>query len=51
MRTFVLLGFVYFLGNILLAWAMIQQPYVSKSLSSPPPQNRNDWVHSVNFEP
>ena len=51
MMTFVLTGFVYFLGNILLAWAMIQRPYVSKSLSSPPPQNKNDWVHSVIFEP
>ena len=49
--TFVLIGFVYFLGNILFAWAMIQQPYVSKSLSSPPPQNKNDWDHSVIFEP
>ena len=24
---------------------------MSKSLSSPPPQNKNDWVHSVIFEP
>ena len=44
-------GFVYFLGNILLAWAVLQCPYISKSLSSPPPQNKNDWVHSVIFEP
>ena len=51
MMTFVLIRFTYSLGNILLAWAMIQQPYVSKSLSSPPPQNKNDWVHSVIFEP
>ena len=42
---------MYFLGNILLAWAMIQQLYMSKTLSSPPPQNKNDWVHSVIFEP
>ena len=42
---------VYFLGNILLAWAIIQCPYTSKTLSSPPPQNKNDWVHSVIFEP
>ena len=42
---------VYFLGNILLAWAMLQCPYLSKTLSSPPPQNKNDWVHSVIFEP
>ena len=44
-------GVVYFLGNILLAWAMMQRPYLSKTLSSPPPQNKNDWVHSVIFEP
>ena len=44
-------GIVYFLGNILSTWAMLQQPYLSKTLSSPPPQNKNDWVHSVIFEP
>ena len=49
--TFALCGVVYFLGNILLAWAMLQHPYLSKTLSSPPPQNKNDWVHSVIFEP
>ena len=46
-----LIGPVYFLGNILLAWATLQQPYLSKTLSSPLPQNKNDWVHSVIFEP
>ena len=46
-----LIGFVHFLGDVLLAWAMLQQTYVSQSLSSPPPQNKNDWVHSVIFEP
>ena len=51
MMTFVLIGFVCSFRNILLAWATIQQPYVSKSLSSPPPPNKNDWVHSVIFEP
>ena len=25
--------------------------YVSKTLLSPPPQNKKDWVHSVIFEP
>ena len=44
-------GTVYFLGNILLTWAMLQHPYLSKTLSTPPPQNKNDWVHSVIFEP
>ena len=42
---------VCFLGNILLVWAMLQRPYLSKTLLSPPPQNKNDWVHSVIFEP
>ena len=43
-------GIVY-LGNILLTWATLQQPYMSKTLLAPQPQNRNDWVHSVIFEP
>ena len=51
MMIFILIGFVHFLGDILLAWPMLQQPYISKSLLSPPPQNKNDWVHSVIFEP
>ena len=37
--------------NVLLAWAMLQQPYISKTLPSLPPQNKNDWVHSVIFKP
>ena len=49
MMIFMLIGFMHFLGDILLAWAMLQQPYISKSLSSPPPQNKNEWVHSVFF--
>ena len=43
-------GIVFF-GNILLTWATLQQPYLSKTLSAPPPPNKNDWVHSVIFEP
>ena len=39
------------LGNILLTWATLHQPYISKILLAPPPQNKNDWVHSVIFEP
>ena len=27
----------YFACNVLIAWAMLQQPYISKTLSSPPP--------------
>ena len=41
----------YFMCNVLLAWAMLQQPYLSKTLLSPPPQNPNTWIHSVFFEP
>ena len=37
--------------EILLTLATLQQPYMSKTLSAPPPQNKNDWVHSVIFEP
>ena len=37
--------------NVLLAWATLQQPYLSKMLSLPPPRNPNNWVHSVIFEP
>ena len=43
-------GIVLFV-NILLTWATLQQPYMSKTLLAPPPQNKNDWVHSVIFEP
>ena len=46
-----LIGFVHFLGDILLAWAMLWQHYISKSLLLPPPQNKNDRVYSVIFEP
>ena len=41
----------YLMCNVLLAWAMLQQPYLSKTLSSSPPQNPNKWIHSVIFEP
>ena len=49
MALLMLLG--YLMCNVLLAWGTLQQPYISKSLSSPPPQNKNDWVHLVIFEP
>ena len=49
MVLLMLLG--YFMYNILLAWATLQQPYLSKSLLSPPQRNPNNWVHSVIFEP
>ena len=49
MALLMLLG--YLMCNVLLVWAMLQQPYISKTLSSPPPQNKNDWVHTVIFKP
>ena len=42
---------IVLLGDILLTWTTLQQPYMSKTLLAPPPQNKNDWVHSVIFEP
>ena len=44
----------YLMCNVLLAWATLHQPYIStpkQALSSPLPQNKNEWVHSVIFEP
>ena len=38
-------------GEILLTWATLQQPYMSKTLLASLLQNKNDWVHSVIFEP
>ena len=49
MALLMLLG--YLMCNVLLAWAALQQPYISKTLSSPPPQNKNKLVHSVIFKP
>ena len=46
--------FGYLMCNVLLAWTMLYQPYIStprQILSSPLPQNKNEWVHSVIFEP
>ena len=46
--------FGYLMNNVLLAWAMLHQPYIStprQTLSSPPPQNKNERVTSVIFEP
>ena len=41
----------YLMCNVLLAWAMLQQLYLSKTLLAPPPKNPNKWTHSVIFEP
>ena len=46
--------FGYLMCNVLLAWATLHQPYIltpKQTLSSPPPQNKNKWIHSVIFEP
>ena len=42
------------LCNVLIAWATLHKPFLpppGQSLSSPPPQNKNKWVHPVIFEP
>ena len=41
----------YLVCNVLLAWATLQQPYISKTLLAPPPRNSNKCVHLVIFEP
>ena len=51
MVPFVLCG--YLMYNVLLAWATLHQPYIltPKQTLSSPPQNKNEWIHSVIFEP
>ena len=49
MVLLMLLG--YILCDVLLAWATLQQPYLTKTLSAPPLKNPNKWTHSVIFEP
>ena len=42
------------LCNVLIAWATLHKlllPPPGHSLSSPPPQNKNQWVHPVIFKP
>ena len=42
------------LCNVLIAWATLHKLLLSspgQSLSLPPPQNKNKWVHPVIFEP
>ena len=46
--------FGYLMCNVLLAWATLHKSHIStprQTLSSPLPQNKNEWVHSVIFEP
>ena len=51
LAAMILIYGIVLMGNILLTWATLQQPYMSKMFSAPPPQNKNDWVHPVIFEP
>ena len=54
MMSLTLLVYVSTVCNVLLAWATLHQPYITtprQPLLSPPPQNKNKWVHSVIFEP
>ena len=42
------------LSNVLLAWATLHKPFLKtpgQTLSSPLPQNKNEWVHPVIFKP
>ena len=42
------------LCNVLIAWGSLHKPLLpppGQSLSLPPPQNKNKWVHPVIFEP
>ena len=42
------------LCNVLLAWATLHKPFLplpGQTLSLSPPQNKNEWVHPVIFEP
>ena len=52
MVPLVLIGSV--LCNVLLAWDTLHKPFLplpGHTLSSPSPQNKNEWVHPVIFEP
>ena len=42
------------LCNVLIAWTTLHKPLLpppGQSLSLPPPQNKNKWVHPVIFKP
>ena len=46
--------FAYLMCSVLLAWATLHQTYIltpKQTLSSPLPQNKNEWVDLVIFEP
>ena len=46
-----LVFFGYLMCDVLLAWATLQQPYLSKTLSALPSKIPHHWTHSVIFEP
>ena len=42
------------LYNVPLAWATLHKPLLpppGQTLSSPPPPNKNEWVHPAIFKP
>ena len=46
--------FGYLMCNVLLAWATLHKSHISatrQTSSLPLPQNKNEWVHSIIFEP
>ena len=49
MKLLMFLGFLMCI--VLLAWAALQQPYLPKTLSTPPTKNPHQWTHSIIFEP
>ena len=49
-----LVMFGYLMCNVLIAWATLHKTTIPNSkpiLSLPPPQNKNEWVHSVISKP
>ena len=52
MVPLVLIGSLLY--NVLLAWATLHKTFLptpGQTVSSPPPQNKNEWVHSIIFKP
>ena len=49
MKLLIFLGLLMCI--VLLAWAALQQLYLPKTLSAPPPKNPHQWMHSIIFKP